>query len=138
MGRLPDKPAVIYAIRCSKTGRVYIGSTISLENRLNTHFRELKKREKRAILYGENGRAEGVTPEGSIWQMDYDKYGRDAFDVYVLEENVPKDKREERENYWMVQYKALYPEYGYNLVPEKKPPKYKITPGLPPLPEEKS
>ena len=135
MGKLPDKPAVVYAIRCSKTGRVYIGSTTNLQYRIDTHFRELKKRDKRAILYGEDGRGIGVTPNGSIWQKDYDDYGRDAFDVYILEENVQKKDRPDRENFWMEKYKALDPRYGYNLHWEK-PPKHKVTPGLPPLPPD--
>lgn len=135
MGKLPDKPAVVYAIRCSQTGRVYIGSTTNLEARIKTHFRELKKHEKRAVLFGEDGKSLGPRPSGSVWQMDYENHGREAFDVYILEENVSKEDRRERESFWMMKYKSLDPRYGYNLVIEKKQ-KLKTMPGLPPLPPD--
>jgi len=72
----------------------------------------------------------------SNWQQDYDKYGRDAFKIYVIEENVQPSDRKEREDYWIRKYKARDPEYGYNLRYEKYyPPKFAIEPGAPPLPD---
>ena len=137
MGKLPDKPAVVYAIRCSKTGRIYIGCTSALEQRIKTHFRELKNRDKRAYGDSHNKGYKGCYADNSLWQKDYDKYGRDAFDVFVLEENVPKEDRARRENYWIDKYKAIDPKYGYNLHVALKESPIRIMPGLPPLPEEK-
>lgn len=72
----------------------------------------------------------------SSWQVDYNKYGRDAFKVYVIEENVQPSDRKKREDFWIRKYKARDPDYGYNLRYEKrKPPAFEIEPGAPPLPD---
>lgn len=130
-----ERPAVAYAIRCNKTGRVYIGVTSDFHSRVNTHFRELKARQKRGVVKDSNGRQLGVWPEGSNWQMDYDNHGRESFDVYILEENIPKAKREEREDYWIDKYKAADPKYGYNHRRERAY-KVQVTEGLPPFPDD--
>lgn len=133
---MPQKAdSVIYAIRCKDNGRMYIGATANLTSRINTHFRELMNREKRAVERDSNGRRiGGSTPEGSLWQRDFDKYGKESFEVYILEENVSKDVREEREDYWIRKYKSYEPEYGYNKRTERLA-KVEIIKGLPPLPE---
>lgn len=127
----PNVPAVIYAIRCTENGRIYIGSSTNLDNRLKTHFRDLKAREKRGAVRDENGKSKGIFPEGSLWQEDFNKYGEKAFEIYVLEEDVPKRSRQEREDYWIEEYKACDPEHGYNQRRERLP-KFKIQKGLPP------
>ena len=108
---------VIYAVRCIESQRVYIGSTSCLKARLAAHFSELKR---------------GAKP--SLWQTDYDKYGRDSFEFYVLEKNVSYAKRSEREDYWIRKYRASEPEHGYNLKTVKTN-EFVIKPGSPPLPQ---
>ncbi len=114
---------------------MYIGATANLNSRINTHFRELKLRQKRALIRDENGKHLGVRADGSNWQADYDKFGVGAFEVYVLEENVKKEDREDREDFWIAKYKSADPKYGYNLRKERIP-KVKAVNGLPPLPKD--
>lgn len=95
----------------------------------------MKARGKRGVVKDKNGRQIGVWPEGSNWQMDYDKYGRESFEVYILEENIPKEKREEREDFWIDKYRAADPKYGYNHRRERVF-KVQVTEGLPPMPED--
>ena len=130
-----DKPAVIYAIRCSKTGRVYIGSTANLPQRAKAHFRELKYHNKRASALDVNGHVIGVTNDASIWQHDYDAYGEESFEVYILESDVAKENRKGRESYWIDLYKATDPKHGYNLKRERNDDVPNFVPGLPPCPK---
>ena len=113
----------VYAIRCKNNGRIYIGSTIDLEARVTNHFQELaehRKARKHAYTY-------------STWQEDFDAFGRQAFEVYVLEDAIPKERLREREAYWADEYHARDPRYGYNARRVMKE-SLLVTPGLPPKP----
>ena len=136
MGKMSDSPAVIYAVRCTETGRIYIGSTTDIRQRLNYHLVELKGNAKRGMCKNSRGEPTDVRPEGSVWQMDYNKYGRDAFEAYILEENVAKKDRPAREDYWMEKYRTTDPMYGYNLRYETPHRHKMLRDGLPPLPPE--
>lgn len=46
-----------------------------------------------------------------------EKYGFDNFDITILEKDVPLDKLDEREQYWMDYYESYNPEKGYNICP---------------------
>lgn len=46
------------------------------------------------------------------------KYGLEAFDIEIIERDVPLDKLNEREQYWMDYYQSYKSEFGYNICPE--------------------
>lgn len=122
----------VYAIRCKENGRIYIGSTVDLEKRIYVHFLELKNRKK-----SKESNVNQIK-SGDTWQDDYDKFGKDAFEVYCIESDIPTNQLREREAYWMDEYKARDPKYGYNaagIVRYDHPIKY----GIPqkPFQEEK-
>lgn len=98
-----DKLFTIYAIRCKSNSKVYIGRTSVLDERIKTHFMSLKsgKHTNKLLL------------------NDYKKYGRDDFEIYILEENIPyKDRNKEYE--YMRQYNSFDEKYGYNKGDIKK------------------
>lgn len=103
----------VYGIRCKETKRIYIGSTCELRTRLKTHFRKLKSNGKR-ITSNTRGKNRGMKHEHPF-QEDFNKFGIESFEVFVLEENVPKHLRDEREEYWINLYRATDRKYGYNL-----------------------
>lgn len=113
MGWPITKPSTIYTIRCRANGKVYIGRTCRLEKRVKEHFDELRKGQKTCCDYANRTRIK------SHMQEDYDKYGKNAFEVYVLEEMVPPEKCKEREAHWIAQYNAAAPDYGYNKLTEQ-------------------
>lgn len=45
------------------------------------------------------------------------KYGVENFEIEIIEQNVPLDKLNEREQFWMDYYKSYNPEFGYNIYP---------------------
>lgn len=79
-----NKEYSIYAIRCIENGKLYIGRTTNLKNRIEIHFRELKS--------GKHTNEEMLN--------DYKVYGREKFEVYLLEENVPFTERKRNSNIW--------------------------------------
>ena len=97
-----EKNSVIYAIRCKENGRVYIGCTANFEARAKSHLSQLRNGEKR--------REQGT----SRFQDDYDQFGEDSFEFYILEENIPWAQRKAREVYWIEVYDAMNEEFGYN------------------------
>lgn len=119
MGWKINGPSVIYALRCVPTGKVYIGRTQNLERRMREHLMELQ-----------NGRRAN-TGDGLL-QQDFNKYGQDSFEVYVLEENVPPCKAQEREYAWMLEYNATDQRYGYNKIGNSPAGFSNFKPGLPP------
>jgi len=92
-----DKLFSVYAIRCKKNGKVYIGRTTRLKECIEIHFRELRhsKHKNKALL------------------DDFKKYGFENFEVYVLEENIPYSERMKEYEY-MRQYNSFDEEFGYN------------------------
>jgi len=123
---MKDDFVCVYGIRCTETGRIYIGSTCNLDTRLKNHFRRLK-----------NGCMKDV------FQSDFDLFGMKSFEVFVLEQDIPKHERDKREEYWISLYHAYNPNYGYNIYKRcvngcvhrdtKLPVPVYI--GLPPVPE---
>lgn len=122
MGVPITKPSTIYAIRCKINGRLYIGRTHQFQKRLREHFANLRNGAK---ICSPTGRT------NHLMQSDYKLFGEQAFEVYILEEQVPPDLCQEREAYWIEQYRSTDPRYGYNKRDEKpKIPEPKK--GLPP------
>lgn len=119
MGLPIVNPNTIYAIRCEENGKVYVGRTQNLDQRLRAHLNDLKK--------GYKGNMRNPS-----FQQDFDEYGQESFKAYVLEENVPPDKAEEREAFWIAEYKATNPRFGYNQRNGDPPPGFELSKGLPP------
>lgn len=96
--------------------------------RLGNHFSELRnhKKPKQSQV--------NKKPSGVEWQEDYDKYGEESFEFYILEENVDKNERFNREFYWIKKYDTTNPDKGYNTDCKRNRPYFKITAGLPPKP----
>lgn len=115
MGWPITHPSVIYAIRCRRTGRVYIGRTYRLDQRIKEHFSELRRGLKSICTYP------GRTV--SQFQSDYNKYGEESFDVWVIERDVPPERCKEREAYWISEYNSADPRFGYNRLDEKLKPR---------------
>jgi len=118
-----DKNFTIYAIRCKTNEKLYIGRTTRLNERIKTHFCELKsgKHTLKAMV------------------EDYKKYGRENFEVYILEENVPYSDRGKEYEY-MRKYNSFDEKYGYNKGDSKKKEINKIDYiyELPPNPYQKT
>lgn len=133
----------IYAIRNITTGKIYIGVSNNPKSRISSHFGQLKS---------------GKHPITSF-QDDFELYGVDDFECFILEEfersddkESPKEKTEVngcypnkdhiREYEWMRKYRTTEEEYGYNTS-DRIAKRYingerliDIKPGLPPLPKE--
>lgn len=113
-----DKLHTIYSIRCKVNGKMYIGRTTKLDTRINIHFLELKSgRHKTKSLL-----------------KDYQKYGRDNFEVYVLEKDIPYTEIHKEYEY-MRKYNSFDEKYGYNFGDRRKktpPSKIEIIYKMPP------
>lgn len=103
----------IYAIQCNKNGKVYIGGTRNLTQRVDTHFRELKANRKYAT--SEEGKE-----AYSDWQNDFNRYGESAFTAYLLEDGVPDSEWRARELEWISRYRATDRRFGYNVYGDQK------------------
>ena len=98
---------------------------MGLQNRFKEHFNQLRKREKTSYI----GRGER---DFSIWQKDFDKYGEDSFEFYLIEDDIPENKHLEREAFWIHEYKSNDPQYGYNIHVRKRVTEFKCLTELPP------
>lgn len=88
----------IYAIKNLINNKMYIGSTVSPKNRKYEHFRSLTKGKHHSPHL----------------QKSYDKYGKDKFAFYILEECNPED-RKQRELDFIKFYNTFNKEFGYNI-----------------------
>lgn len=118
----------IYAIRCRENGKIYVGCTYDVPGRLRAHFEELKKGRKRTCGKVPN-------PGGASWQHDYDQYGKEAFEYYILQENITSKDKASVEAYWINRLHSKEVAYGYNAHHAKlQPPPFPFVKGLPPEP----
>lgn len=118
----------IYAIKCENTGRIYIGSSNKVESRIKQHMQELFLNKKKSSALQTRG--------GSLWQLDFNEYGEQAFTAYVLEKDVPADRVEDAERDNILKYRSNETKYGYNVWPYIQP-KITISPGKPSVPRFK-
>ena len=130
MKDIGDLRFTVYAVRCIPTGKIYVGSTKDFELRIYTHYSELSRGEKTRL-----NRNTGKY-EPSPWQIDYNKYGESAFQVYILERDVKSVDRKAREEHWIAYYRATEPEYGYNYRATVARSGVYVEPGIPPRPED--
>lgn len=95
-----NKTNVIYAYKKIDENKiVYIGQTVNLKLR--------------------NKRHRDIDPfDSTLREYNYPlsrgirKYGNDAYELIILEDNLPKEKLNEREKYWISFYDTYY--HGYN------------------------
>ena len=88
----------IYLWKNLINGKLYVGQTQNFYQRAKQYQRN---KEKNRII----GKA-------------INKYGFDNFDISILEKDVPLDKLDEREQYWMDYYQSYDLNIGYNLCSE--------------------
>lgn len=113
----------IYAIRCKTTGKVYVGRSQNPSGRMKQHLQHLKRGDN---YYGT-----------ASFKEDFDRYGASDFEGYILETDVTPEKFREREAFWIAEYRATNPLYGYNKDNMEVGLVMKITKGLPPRPIER-
>lgn len=89
----------VYALFCTATGKVYVGSSETCRRRVKGHF---------ALL------AQGKHRNRHL-QFAYDKYGEDSFECRILEAHEA-DGLLECERYWISMYDARNDQFGYNFV----------------------
>lgn len=89
----------IYSIRNKINHKIYIGSSHDIKLRWKTHIYHLNK---------------GTIQCNDYLLKQWKKYGKDNFEFKIIEE-CDESILEDRENYWMQQYKSMDRKYGYNL-----------------------
>jgi group I intron endonuclease len=94
----------IYAIRHIESGRMYIGSAFDGDTRHSGVGRRLRQH----LWHLDN-----KSHHNEYLQRAYDKYGREAFELILLEEVVDDDRLIEREQHWL----DSNTEVRYNLAP---------------------
>ena len=119
----------IYGIMCTETNRIYIGNTTEFEERVRTHFSQLAKGEKRSTRKGLYG--------PTIWQKDYDKYGKASFKVYKIATGLGYEESLIEEQRLIDMYDAQNPEKGYNMSSaRRKIVEIDVIDGMPPVPKK--
>jgi group I intron endonuclease len=94
---LPDEISGVYCIRNTENGKMYVGSSIHINQRFREHLKYLKK---------------GAHCNDHL-QAAFNYYGVESFEFLVLE--VTKIKfLISREQYWMDFYESYDHSYGYN------------------------
>lgn len=88
----------IYKIENKINGKVYIGQSIDINTRWYNHIKEL----------------DGNRHHNEHLQHAWNKYKEDNFEFVVIEE-CTIENIDEQEIYWIDYYKALNPNYGYNM-----------------------
>ena len=91
---------VVYCIRNSKDGKVYVGSSMWYATRKGGHRYDLRRRKHKNYRL----------------QEAYDRDGCDAFTFDVLDLTAEPLLRE-REQYWIDKLHATDPAFGYNICP---------------------
>ena len=88
----------IYKIRNTVNGKIYIGSSIHCETRINEHKNDL---------------ITGIHSNGYL-QNSFNKYGVNAFE-YIIIEQCNEDMLLIREDAWIKYYNSMDRKFGYNL-----------------------
>jgi len=89
---------VVYRILNTVDGKCYIGQALWYEQRISQHIAALKKGKHHNYLL----------------QAAHDQYGIEAFRFVIVEEGIPAQQLDSRENYWIGYFLAQGD--GYNLI----------------------
>lgn len=92
-----EKVSGIYIIKNMVNGKVYIGQSVDIQKRFLEHKWELKNNKHR----------------NSYMQRSWEKYGEDNF-LFEIIERYPSHLLNEKETYWIKNYKSNNSVYGYN------------------------
>ena len=95
-----EKIIGVYRITNKANGKVYIGSSVDIKGRWNSHISDLSR---------------GVH-RNQYLQNAWNKYGKDNF-VFEIIEKCSKDEINLREQYWIDTYNASIRDKGYNILP---------------------
>lgn len=96
---MEEKISCIYKIKNKINDCFYIGSTSDFKNRKRKHFNDLKNN-KHSNRHLQNA---------------YNLYGKDNFEIIIIEHIQDNSILIEREQYWIDKYDAI--NSGYNLAP---------------------
>lgn len=129
MSTIPKLPHSIYAIRCKTTGRIYVGTSVKPDERIRNHISDLRSGSK--TKFAKKGQR-----EKSQWQIDYDQYGEQDFEFFILERDVPYTESRAREAFWADYYRTTDVRYGYNIYRATRLPPVIFQNGLPPKPDD--
>ncbi len=91
----------IYRIHSKNDDKNYVGSSKNIERRLEKHHLSLLRKNKHWNKY---------------LQSAWNKYGELNFEFIPVEEVHEESNLLDREDYWMIRYKTLDRNFGYNLV----------------------
>ena len=91
----------IYIIKNTQNDKVYIGQTLNIKERWTQHKTAARNLQNRNNAH-------------SILYPAMRKYGIDNFYLEILEDDVPNEKLNEREAYWIKYYNSVRPG-GYNI-----------------------
>ena len=96
-------------MRISPSGGKYIGQTV-LQEKERWHDHCLESSNENGKYYN------------TILNKAIRKYGKENFQVQILEDNIPNEELNEREIYWIDFYKTFYKEnfHGYNMTRGEK------------------
>lgn len=91
------RTGLIYKYTNKINNKIYIGQTSeTLERRDKKHLSQLK--------------------DNTYFHRALKKYGRENFNLVILEENIPLDKLDEREIFWIKEFNSYYKTgFGYNM-----------------------
>lgn len=95
----------IYCYENKINGKKYIGQSINLKKRISDHERNFKKDVFENTNAGENK---------PLWYA-IKKYGRENFEIYILEQVEPKCL-DDKEEYYISFFNSLVNENGYNIL----------------------
>jgi|GEM_PF-2053228 len=90
----------VYAIYNTVNDKLYIGATVSMQNRFGVHKSQLKR----------------GNHESTPLQRAWNEYGSEAFDFVCLEPVDREEKLIEREQAWLDALRPWDPARGYNSV----------------------
>ena len=97
-----EKVPAVYKIICIVSGKIYIGSTVSLRYRISRHINELNKQNHHS----------------KYLQNAFNKYGIDSFEVSILEkfekDKIYRKKILKIEQYYLDKLKPYDRKIGYN------------------------
>jgi group I intron endonuclease len=91
----------IYAFQNKNDGKVYIGSSKKLADRIRSHINMLKS----------------GTHHSPHFQYAWNNYGPEMFNLIILEIVNEPDSLVTREQYWINLYQSYNCKYGYNIAP---------------------
>lgn len=97
-----EKMGLIYGYHNIVTNKWYVGqTTMPLRERHRLHL---------------SGSINSLASDyNSLFHKKIREYGIDNFELYILEDNIPKAKLDDREQYWIVEKHSFVRDNGYNL-----------------------